>query len=299
MPAYGPLTCLQQDSHHRCEPATPGAKAKCTTPSESPGTGSDKSQGTGTPPSLHSIDSQATLVMGSASGKDAQIDTPRRALLQTPSSSEKATPAASVHRSGAAKTQKAKCQKKPMKGKKVTKSKLKKKTSGGKPQVSEKGGSPPNQVAPGNQGGGVPVTAPTPPEKIVRSVSEEDPLGMLARATTQDMLSDHELEGAVRNPPPTEEPTPPDQQVAPGPPVTKPKRKNRDKELHNRKMRFYRSLDSQPPNEVNAMITYSMEKTVTDMSFHRFPLSLLPLCEGSAALPEVQKLARNARAGLG
>jgi len=212
-------------------------------------------------------------VMGGASGNDGEIDTPRRALLQTPSTSERTAPAASVPRSsGAAKKKEAKCQKNAKKGKKVMKSKLKKKPLGGKPpstpkQVAEKNENPPSQVAPGNQGGGGPMAAPAPDVKIERRDSQEDPLGMLARATTQDMVSDDDLENSMRSPLPseTEGPAPPDQQVAPGPPGTKPKRKKRDKELHNRKMRFYRSLDSQAPNEPNAMIRYSVEPIVINV----------------------------------
>lgn len=208
-------------------------------------------------------------------GGATEIDTPRRALLQTPSTSERTAPAASVPRSsGAAKKKEAKCQKKSKKGKKVLKSKLKKKPLGGKPpstpkQVAEKNENPPSQVAPGNQGGGGPMAAPAPaPDvKIERRDSQEDPLGMLARATTQDMVSDDDLDNSMRSPLPseTEGPAPPDQQVAPGPPGTKPKRKKRDKELHNRKMRFYRSLDSQAPNEPNAMIRYSVEPIVINV----------------------------------
>ena len=149
-------------------------------------------------------------MMGGASGNDGEIDTPRRALLQTPSTSERTAPAASVPRSsGAAKKKEAKCQKNAKKGKKVMKSKLKKKPLGGKPpstpkQVAEKNENPPSQVAPGNQGGGGPMAAPAPDVKIERRDSQEDPLGMLARATTQDMVSDDDLENSMRSPLPSE-----------------------------------------------------------------------------------------------
>ena len=178
------------------------------------------------------------------------------------------------------------------------KSKLKKKPLGGKPpstpkQVSEKSENQPSQAAPGNQGGGGPMTAPAPDVKIEQSDSEEDALGMLARATTQDMIPDGDLRAAVRDPP-TEGTNPPaDQQVVPGAPGTKPKRKNRDKELHNRKMRFYRSLDSQAPNEPNAMIRYSMETIVKNMSLKDPPV--FPLAP--SAMPRQLGFARSEEIG--
>ena len=220
---------------------------------------------------IRSSDSQATTLALGQEPESQEIETPRRALFESPHSSEEKD-TAKVAPKSSLKPKKKKTTKKPTLKSKKGKSqkslkKVQKKAKG--PQASC-----PKPHAPKPE---VPKTAtpsPTqpeisqPPAKAVEKPSQDsasppgacmaeprvkretapgtdaaDVLGMLQRKTTNDNIPDEALPDATRA-------VPESSQAEETPPSSgrKKKRRSRDKVAHARRMRFYRSLDSPAPN---------------------------------------------------
>ena len=224
-----------------------------------------------------STDSQATtLAMGQAPDSQ-EIDTPRRALFESPPSSEGKDPA-KVSPKSSLKPKTKKTTKKPKQKSKNGKlqrslKKVQKKAKGPqascpkpspKPEVPKTATPPPKPEMP--QQSAKPVEKPlqhsaSPPGDSKECIAQPcvkrettpgtdaaDVLGLLQRATTNDNIPDEALPNATRAAPAGSVAGDQGEDPPPPPPPGASTRRGRDKNAHARKMRFYRSLDSPAPN---------------------------------------------------